>query len=213
MASYVKGSNPFIYPNYLFLKKMVFVPTVIDKHIKGDRFLDLFSKMLKERVIFINGAIDDNMSIVIVAQLLFLDSDNNKDIIIYINSPGGVVSSGLSIYDTIQFIKSDIVTICIGQAASMGAVLLSAGKKGKRFSLQNSRIMIHQPLGYAQGQATDVEIHAREMIVIKNILCKILSSHTNNNIEKIFKDTDRDNFMDCKQSLKYGIIDNVLYKK
>ncbi|WP_433928083.1 ATP-dependent Clp protease proteolytic subunit [Candidatus Carsonella ruddii] len=192
---------------------MVFIPTVIDKNIKGDRFLDLFSKMLKERVILINGAIDDNMSSLIVFQLLFLDSNNNKDIIIYINSPGGVVSSGLSIYDTMQFIKSEIITICIGQAASMGAVLLTAGKKGKRYSLPNSRIMIHQPLGYAQGQASDVEIHAREMMIIKNILCKILSSHTNNSIEKIFKDTDRDNFMDSKTSLKYGIIDNVLYKK
>ncbi|UNB92152.1 ATP-dependent Clp protease proteolytic subunit [Candidatus Carsonella ruddii] len=192
---------------------MFFIPTVIDKNIKGDRFLDLFSKMLKERVIFINGGIDDGMSSIIVSQLLFLDSDNNKDIIMYINSPGGVVSSGLSIYDTMQFIKSNIITICIGQAASMGAVLLCAGEKGKRYSLPNSRIMIHQPLGFAQGQASDVEIHAREMMLVKKILCNILSNHTNNSIDKIFKDTDRDNFMDCKKSLQYGIIDNVLYKK
>ncbi|MGK2931049.1 MAG: ATP-dependent Clp protease proteolytic subunit [Candidatus Carsonella ruddii] len=189
------------------------IPTVIDKNIKGDRFLDLISKMLKERVIFINGGIDDNLAFIIVAQLLYLDSDNNNDIIMYINSPGGVVSSGLSIYDTMKFIKSKIITICIGQAASMGAIILCAGEKGKRFSLPNSRIMIHQPLGYAQGQATDIEIHAREIILIKKTLCKILSIHTNNNILKIFKDTDRDNFMDCKKSLEYGIIDNVLYKK
>ncbi|BFI90903.1 ATP-dependent Clp endopeptidase proteolytic subunit ClpP [Candidatus Carsonella ruddii (Anomoneura mori)] len=175
--------------------------------------LDLYSKMLKERVIFLNGAIDDNISSLIVSQLMFLDSENNKDIILYINSPGGVVSSGLSIYDTIQFINSKVVTICIGQAASMGAVLLAAGSKGKRFSFPNSRIMIHQPLGYAQGQATDVEIHAREMMTIKRILCEILSVHTSKNIEKIFKDTDRDNFMDCKKSLEYGIIDNVIYRK
>ncbi|XRA05499.1 MAG: ATP-dependent Clp protease proteolytic subunit [Candidatus Carsonella ruddii] len=189
------------------------IPTVIDKNIKGDRFLDLISKMLKERVIFINGGIDDNVSFIIIAQLLFLDSDNHNDIIMYINSPGGVVSSGLGIYDTMKFIKSKIITICIGQAASMGAIILCAGEKGKRFSLPNSRIMIHQPLGYAQGQATEIEIHAREIILIKKILCKILAIHTNNDILKIFKDTDRDNFMDCKKSLKYGIIDNVLYKK
>lgn len=213
MAPFVKGSNPFIYPNYFIEKKMIYIPTVIDKNIKGDRFMDLFSKMLKERVIFLNGAIDDNLSSIIVSQLLFLDSESNKDIILYINSPGGVVSSGLSIYDTIQFIKSDVSTICTGQAASMAAVLLSCGKKGKRFSFPNSRIMIHQPLGYAQGQASDIEIHAREVVKIKKILCEILSSHTNNNVEKIFKDTDRDNFMDCKKSLEYGIIDNVLFKK
>ncbi|MFI4870128.1 MAG: ATP-dependent Clp protease proteolytic subunit [Candidatus Carsonella ruddii] len=189
------------------------IPTVIDKNIKGDRILDLISKMLKERVIFINGGIDDNISFIIIAQLLYLDFDNNNDIIMYINSPGGVVSSGLGIYDTMKFIKSKIITICIGQAASMGAILLCAGTKGHRFSLPNSRIMIHQPLGYAQGQATEIEIHAREIILIKKILCKILSIHTNNDILKIFKDTDRDNFMDCKKSLEYGIIDNVLYKK
>ncbi|MGK2912725.1 MAG: ATP-dependent Clp protease proteolytic subunit [Candidatus Carsonella ruddii] len=194
-------------------KKIMIIPTVIDKNIKGDRFLDLISKMLKERVIFINGGIDDNVSFIIIAQLLYLDSDNNNDIIMYINSPGGVVSSGLGIYDTMKFIKSKIITICIGQAASMGAIILCAGEKGKRFSLPNSRIMIHQPLGYAQGQATDIEIHAREIILIKKILCKILSINTNNDILKIFKDTDRDNFMDCKKSLEYGIIDNVLYKK
>ncbi|AFP84299.1 ATP-dependent Clp protease proteolytic subunit [Candidatus Carsonella ruddii] len=192
---------------------MIFLPTVIDKNIKGDRFLDIYSKMLKERVIYLNGAIEDTMASIIVSQLMFLDSENSKDIILYINSPGGVVSSGLSIYDTIQFLKSDVSTICIGQAASMAAVLLAAGKKGKRFCFPNSRIMIHQPLGYAQGQASDVEIHAREMINIKNILCEILSSHTKNSIFQIFKDTDRDNFMNCKQTLKYGIIDNVLYKK
>ncbi|MFI4878720.1 MAG: ATP-dependent Clp protease proteolytic subunit [Candidatus Carsonella ruddii] len=189
------------------------IPTVIDKNIKGDRFLDLISKMLKERVIFINGGIDDNISFIIIAQLLYLDFDNHNDIIMYINSPGGIVSSGLGIYDTMKFIKSKIITICVGQAASMGAIILCAGEKGKRFSLPNSRIMIHQPLGYAQGQATDIEIHAREIILIKKILCKILSINTNNNILKIFKDTDRDNFMDCKKSLEYGIIDNVLYKK
>ncbi|MGP4128150.1 MAG: ATP-dependent Clp protease proteolytic subunit [Candidatus Carsonella ruddii] len=192
---------------------MFYIPTVIDKNLKGDRYLDIFSKMLKERVIFLNGAIDDNISMLIVSQLMFLDSENNKDIILYINSPGGVVSSGLSIYDTIQFINSEVITICTGQAASMGAVLLAAGSKGKRYSFPNSRIMIHQPLGYAQGQATDVEIHAREMMTIKKILCEILSVHTFNSIDKIFKDTERDNFMDCKKSLEYGIIDNVIYKK
>ncbi|XZR53085.1 MAG: ATP-dependent Clp protease proteolytic subunit [Candidatus Carsonella ruddii] len=192
---------------------MFYIPTVIDKNFKGDRYLDIFSKMLKERVIFLNGPIDDNISMLIVSQLMFLDSENNKDIILYINSPGGVVSSGLSIYDTIQFIDSEVITICTGQAASMGAVILAAGSKGKRYSFPNSRIMIHQPLGYAQGQATDVEIHAREMMTIKRILCEILSVHTLNNINKIFKDTERDNFMDCKKSLEYGIIDNVIYKK
>ncbi|AFP83556.1 ATP-dependent Clp protease proteolytic subunit [Candidatus Carsonella ruddii] len=192
---------------------MFLLPTVIDKNLKGERILDLFSKMMKERVLFINGAIDDNTSLLINAQLMFLDSENNKDIIIYINSPGGVVSSGLSIYDTIQFVKSDVITICTGQAASMAALILAAGKKGKRFCFSNSRIMIHQPLGYAQGQASDVEIHAREMINIKKILCEILSSHTKKSILDIFKDTDRDNFMDCKKSLNYGIIDNILYKK
>lgn len=192
---------------------MFHIPTVIDKNLKGERYLDIFSKMLKERVIFLNGAIDDNLSSLIVSQLMFLDSENNKDIILYINSPGGVVSSGLSIYDTIQFINSQVITICTGQAASMGAVILAAGSKGKRFAFPNSRIMIHQPLGYAQGQATDVEIHAREMMTIKRILCEILSVHTFNSVEKIFKDTDRDNFMDSKKSLEYGIIDNVIYKK
>ncbi|WMC19947.1 MAG: ATP-dependent Clp protease proteolytic subunit [Candidatus Carsonella ruddii] len=192
---------------------MFYIPTVIDKNLKGDRYLDIFSKMLKERVIFLNGAIDDNISMLIVSQLMFLDSESNKDIILYINSPGGVVSSGLSIYDTIQFINSEVITICTGQAASMGAVILAAGAKGKRYSFSNSRIMIHQPLGYAQGQATDVEIHAREMMTIKRILCEILSVHTLNSIDKIFKDTERDNFMDCKKSLEYGIIDNVIYKK
>ncbi|MFI4883593.1 MAG: ATP-dependent Clp protease proteolytic subunit [Candidatus Carsonella ruddii] len=197
----------------IYNKKKMIIPTVIDKNIKGDRFLDLISKMLKERVIFINGGIDDSISFIIIAQLLYLDFDNHNDIIMYINSPGGVVSSGLGIYDTMKFIKSKIITICVGQAASMGAIILCAGEKGYRFSLPNSRIMIHQPLGYAQGQASDIEIHAREIILIKKILCKILSTHTNNDIFKIFKDTDRDNFMDCKKSLEYGIIDNVLYKK
>ncbi|WGS66753.1 ATP-dependent Clp protease proteolytic subunit [Candidatus Carsonella ruddii] len=192
---------------------MFYIPTVIDKNLKGDRYLDIFSKMLKERVIFLNGPIDDSVSMLIVSQLMFLDSESNKDIILYINSPGGVVSSGLSIYDTIQFINSEVITICTGQAASMGAVILAAGSKGKRYSFPNSRIMIHQPLGYAQGQATDVEIHAREMMTIKRILSEILSVHTLNSIEKIFKDTERDNFMDCKKSLEYGIIDNVIYKK
>ncbi|AFP84118.1 ATP-dependent Clp protease proteolytic subunit [Candidatus Carsonella ruddii HT isolate Thao2000] len=192
---------------------MFYIPTVIDKNIKGERYLDIFSKMLKERVIFLNGPIDDNISSLIISQLMYLDSENNKDIILYINSPGGVVSSGLSIYDTIQFINSKVMTICTGQAASMGAVLLAAGAKGKRFAFPNSRVMIHQPLGYAQGQATDVEIHAREMMIIKKILCEILSIHTLNDINKIFKDTDRDNFMDCKKSLEYGIIDNVIYRK
>lgn len=192
---------------------MFFIPSVIDKNFKGDRYLDLYSKMLKERVIYINGPIDDYMAISITTQLMFLDSENNKDINLYINSPGGIVSSGLSIYDTMQFIKSDVSTICIGQAASMAAVILASGKKGKRFCFPNSRIMIHQPLGYAQGQASDVEIHAREMINIKYILCYLLSIHTKKNLNKIFKDTDRDNFMNCKQTLEYGIIDNVLYKK
>ncbi|WMC19349.1 MAG: ATP-dependent Clp protease proteolytic subunit [Candidatus Carsonella ruddii] len=192
---------------------MFYIPTVIDKNLKGDRYLDIFSKMLKERVLFLNGAIDDNISMLIVSQLMYLDSENNKDIILYINSPGGVVSSGMSIYDTIQFINSEVITICTGQAASMAAVILASGSKGKRYSFPNSRVMIHQPLGYAQGQATDVEIHAREMMTIKRILCEILSVHTLNSIEKIFKDTERDNFMDCKKSLEYGIIDNVIYKK
>src|SRR5579872_3014404 len=173
------------------------VPIVVEQTSRGERSYDIYSRLLKERLIFIVGQIDDFMANVVVAQLLFLESENpDKDIALYINSPGGVVSSGLAIYDTMQFIKPDVSTICIGQAASMGAVLLTGGTKGKRYALPHSRIMIHQPLGGFQGQAADLEIHAKEMLETRDRLNKILARHTGQGVEKIKTDTDRDNFMD-----------------
>ncbi len=187
------------------------VPMVVEQTSRGERSFDIYSRLLKDRVIFLVGAIDDHMANLIVAQLLFLESENpDKDINLYINSPGGVVTSGLAIYDTIQFIKPKVSTLCIGQAASMGAVLLAAGAEGKRHCLPNSRVMIHQPLGGMQGQATDIEIHAREILNIRDKLNGILATHTGQTKEKIAQDTDRDNFLSAEDALKYGLIDSIL---
>ena len=184
---------------------------VIEQTPRGERSYDIYSRLLKERVIFIVGQIEDHMANLVVAQLLFLESENpDKDISIYINSPGGSVTAGLAIYDTMQFIKPDISTLCIGQAASMGAVLLAAGAKGKRFSLPHSRVMIHQPLGGYQGQASDIEIHAKEILKIREQLNQLLANHTGQSIEVIDKDTERDNFMGSDEAVKYGMIDEVL---
>jgi ATP-dependent Clp protease protease subunit len=190
------------------------VPIVVEQTSRGERSYDIYSRLLKERVIFVVGPIDDYMANVIVAQLLFLESENpEKDVALYINSPGGVVSAGLAIYDTMQFIKPDVSTICIGQAASMGAILLTGGAKGKRFVLPHSRIMIHQPLGGFQGQAADMEIHAREMLDTRNRLNRILAKHTGQSAEKIKTDTDRDNFMNGSEAISYGLIDRVLERR
>ncbi len=190
------------------------VPMVVEQTARGERAYDIYSRLLKERVIFIVGPVEDYMANLIVAQLLFLESENpEKDIALYINSPGGSVSAGLAIYDTMQFIKPDISTICVGQAASMGAVLLAGGCKGKRFCLPHSRVMIHQPLGGFQGQATDIEIHAREILDARERLNAILSRHTGQSMEKIKHDTDRDNFMTGEQAIAYGLIDGVLAQR
>jgi ATP-dependent Clp protease protease subunit len=190
---------------------MNLVPMVVEQTARGERAYDIYSRLLKERVIFIVGQVEDYMANLVVAQLLFLESENpEKDIALYINSPGGSVSAGLSIYDTMQFIKCDVSTMCVGQAASMGAVLLSGGTKGKRYSLPHSRIMIHQPLAGFQGQASDIDIHAREVLETRDRLNRILAKHTGQSIEKIAKDTDRDNFMSGEAAAAYGLIDRVL---
>jgi ATP-dependent Clp protease protease subunit len=187
------------------------VPMVVEQTARGERAYDIYSRLLKERLVFAVGPVDDYMANVIVAQMLFLESENpDKDISLYINSPGGVVSAGLAIYDTMQFIKPDVSTICIGQAASMGAVLLAGGAKGKRFALPHARMMIHQPLGGFQGQAADMEIHAREMLYTRDRLNKILARHTGQSVEAIKKDTDRDNFMAAADAVSYGLIDKIL---
>jgi ATP-dependent Clp protease protease subunit len=190
------------------------VPMVIEQTPRGERSFDIYSRLLKERVIFLSGPVEDYMSNLIVAQLLFLESENpEKDISIYINSPGGSISAGLAIYDTMQFISPSISTLCIGQAASMGAILLAGGEKGKRFALPNSRIMIHQPLGGFQGQASDFEIHAKEILHMKKVVNEILAKHTGQTIKKIEKDTDRDNFLDTTAAIDYGLVDSVLHKR
>ncbi len=190
------------------------VPIVVEQTARGERAYDIYSRLLKDRLIFVVGPIDDYMANIVVAQMLFLESENpEKDIHLYINSPGGVVTAGLAIYDTMQFIKPDVSTVCTGQAASMGAVLLAGGTKGKRYCLPHARIMIHQPLGGFQGQAADMEIHAREMLLVRDRLNHILAKHTGQPVEKIKKDTDRDNFMDWKEAVEYGIIDKVLEKR
>jgi len=187
------------------------VPMVIEQTPRGERSYDIYSRLLKERVIFIVGQIEDHMANLIVAQLLFLESENpDKDISIYINSPGGSVTAGLAIYDTMQFIKPDISTLCVGQAASMGAVLLAAGAKGKRYSLPHSRVMIHQPLGGYQGQATDIEIHTKEILKIREQLNQLLADHSGQSIDTIGNDTERDNFMSADTAVEYGLIDEVL---
>ena len=190
------------------------VPMVVEQTPRGERAFDIYSRLLKERVIFITGAVEDHMANLIVAQLLFLEADNpDKDINLYINSPGGSVTAGMSIYDTMSYIKPDISTLCIGQASSMGAVLLTGGTKGKRFALPNSRIMIHQPLGGFQGQASDIEIHAQEILLMKKKVNEILSKHTGKNLKTVEKDTDRDNFLNAEEAKKYGIIDNILEER
>ena len=190
------------------------VPMVVEQTPRGERAFDIYSRLLKERVIFITGAVEDHMANLIVAQLLFLEADNpDKDINLYINSPGGSVTAGMSIYDTMSYIKPDISTLCIGQDSSMGAVLLTGGTKGKRFALPNSRIMIHQPLGGFQGQASDIEIHAKEVLKIRTKLNEVLSKHSGQKIETIETDTERDNFMSGEEACEYGLIDKVISKR
>ena len=189
----------------------MYSPIVIENDGRGERSCDIYSRLLKDRIIFVGGEIEDNIANSIIAQLLFLDAqDKEKDIVMYINSPGGVITSGLAIYDTMRHIKADVSTVCIGQAASMGAVLLAAGTKGKRYSLPNSRIMIHQPLGGARGQATDIQIQAKEIERIKELMNIILSEATGKTVEKIYKDTERDNFMSPEEAISYGLIDKII---
>ncbi|HJL96512.1 MAG TPA: ATP-dependent Clp endopeptidase proteolytic subunit ClpP [SAR86 cluster bacterium] len=190
------------------------VPMVVEQTPRGERAYDIYSRLLKERVIFLTGPIEDYGANLVVAQMLFLEAENpDKDVHLYINSPGGSVTSGMSIYDTMQFIKPDVSTLCIGQAASMGAVLLTGGAKGKRQALPNSRVMIHQVLGGFQGQASDIEIHTKEILSIKNKLNEILSTHTGQKVDKVAKDSDRDNFMSPEEAVKYGLIDSVVDKR
>ena len=196
------------------IKALNLVPMVVEQTSRGERAYDIYSRLLKERVIFMVGPIDDYVANVIVAQMLFLEADNpEKDISLYINSPGGIVTAGMAIYDTMQFVKPDISTICVGQAASMGSLLLAAGTHGKRYALPNSRVMIHQPLGGFQGQATDIEIHAREILSLKVKLNEILAKHTGQSVETIARDTDRDNFKSAEESKAYGIIDQVIARR
>ncbi len=190
------------------------VPMVVEQTSRGERSYDIYSRLLKERVVFLIGPVEDYMANLVIAQLLFLESENpDKEIALYINSPGGSVSAGLAIYDTMKFITAPVSTLCLGMAASMGAFLLSAGEKGRRLALPNSRIMIHQPLGGFQGQASDIRIHAEEMLKVKNQLNSLLAAHTGRSIEEIERDTDRDNFMDPQQAVNYGLIDTVFSKR
>ena len=191
-----------------------FVPMVVESTGRGERAYDIYSRLLKERVVFMVGPVDDHMANIIVAQLLFLESENpEKDISLYINSPGGAVSSGLAVYDTMQFIRPDVSTVCIGQAASMGAVILAGGENEKRHALPHSRMMIHQPMGGSQGQASDIEIHTREILSVRERLNQILSDHTGQSLDTIKADTDRDNFMSANDAQEYGIIDSILKKR
>ncbi|MDG1937513.1 MAG: ATP-dependent Clp endopeptidase proteolytic subunit ClpP [Pseudomonadales bacterium] len=193
------------------IKNLGLVPMVVEQTARGERSFDIYSRLLKERVIFVVGPVEDNMANLIVAQLLFLESENpDKDISLYINSPGGAVTAGLAIYDTMQFIKPDVSTVCLGQAASMGAFLLAGGAKGKRFCQPNSRVMIHQPSGGAQGQATDIDIQAKEILIIREKLNRLLADHTGQSVETISADTERDNFMDAMTAKEYGLVDEVL---
>lgn len=195
-------------------KEMNLIPMVVEQSSRGERAYDIYSRLLKERIIFLVGKVQDEMANSIIAQLLFLESeDSSKDISLYINSPGGYISSGLAIYDTMQFIKPQVSTLCVGQACSMGAVLLTAGAKNKRYSLPHSRIMIHQPLGGYQGQASDIEIHAKEMLKVKKMMNDILVKHTSKSLKEIEADTDRDNFMSAKEAVNYGLVDSILDKR
>jgi len=190
---------------------MALVPMVIEQTSRGERSFDIYSRLLKERVIFMTGQVEDHMANLIVAQMLFLEAENpEKDIYLYINSPGGVITAGMSIYDTMQFIKPDVSTICMGQAASMGAFLLTAGAKGKRFCLPNSRVMIHQPLGGYQGQATDIEIHAREILKVKGRMNELMAHHTGQSLDQIERDTERDRFLSAPEAVEYGLVDSIL---
>jgi ATP-dependent Clp protease protease subunit len=204
-------TNQFEAGNSNEITNLGLVPMVVEQTARGERSYDIYSRLLKERVIFAVGSIEDHMANLIVAQLLFLESENpDKDIHLYINSPGGVITAGLAIYDTMQFIKPDVSTMCIGQAASMGAFLLAGGAAGKRYSLPNARTMIHQPSGGAQGQATDIDIHAKEILIIRERLNELMAKHTGQDLETIQRDTERDNFMNAEQSKEYGLIDEVV---
>jgi ATP-dependent Clp protease protease subunit len=208
------SSYPYEGRNKQSINNLGLVPIVVEQTARGERSYDIYSRLLKERVIFCVGAIEDHMANLIVAQLLFLESENpDKDIHLYINSPGGSVTAGLSIYDTMQFIKPDVSTMCIGQAASMGAFLLSGGAKDKRFILPNARTMIHQPSGGAQGQATDIDIQAREILIIRQKLNELMAKHTGQTLETIQRDTERDNFMNAEQSRAYGLVDQVIAER
>lgn len=215
MSEYNQHSqSPFIQTSTPSPLASGYVPIVVEQSARGERSYDIFSRMLKERVIFLVGQVEDHMANLIVAQLLFLESENpDKDIHLYINSPGGVVTAGMAIYDTMQFIRPDVSTICVGQACSMGSVLLAAGAIGKRYCLEHSRVMIHQPLGGFQGQASDIEIHAKEILTIRQRLNKVLAKHCSQDIENIEKDTDRDNFMSADDAKAYGLVDEVLIER
>jgi ATP-dependent Clp protease protease subunit len=196
------------------VKGLNLIPIVVEQTARGERSYDIYSRLLKDRLVFIVGGIDDNVANLVVAQLLFLESENpDKDVHLYINSPGGIVTAGLSIYDTMQLIKPDVSTICVGQAASMGSLLLAGGTKGKRYALPHSRIMIHQPSGGFQGQASDIDIHAREVLKLRQRLNEIMAKHTGQTVERIERDSDRDNFMDAEAAVEYGLIDTVLEKR
>jgi len=193
---------------------MSVIPMVVEQSSRGERAYDIYSRLLKERIIFLTGQVEDNMANLIIAQMLFLEAENSeKDIYLYINSPGGVVTAGMAIYDTMQFIKPDVSTICLGQACSMGSLLLAAGTHGKRYCLPNARVMIHQPLGGFQGQASDIQIHAQEILQVKSRLNNILSMHTGQDISVIEKDTDRDNFMSAEKAVEYGLVDAIFTKR
>jgi len=208
------SANEMRYGGALEARALGLIPMVIETTGRGERAYDIYSRMLKERVVFLVGPVEDHMANLVVAQLLFLESENpDKDIHLYINSPGGAVNAGLAIYDTMQFIKPDVSTVCIGQAASMGALLLAGGAKGKRFALPHARMMVHQPMGGFQGQATDIDIHAREILRVRERLNQILVKHTGRTMEQIREDTDRDYFMDGDEALKFGLIDRVIEKR
>mgnify|MGYP001620192868 CR=1 FL=1 len=205
MKTQISGKNPH---------SSILIPTVIEKSTMGERAYDIYSRLLKDRIVFLGSAINDQVANAVIAQLLFLENENpKKDIIMYIQSPGGHVTAGLAIYDTMQYIKPDVVTVCIGMAASMGAILLTGGAKGKRFSLPNAEIMIHQPLGGVEGQATDIAIHAEHIVQLKVRLNKIIARHTGKPIKQVEHDTDRDNFLTAEEALKYGLIDKILEKR
>jgi ATP-dependent Clp protease protease subunit len=194
-----------------FAPNMALVPMVVEQTSRGERSYDIFSRLLKERIIFLTGQVEDQMANLIVAQMLFLEAENpEKDIYLYINSPGGVITAGMSIYDTLPFLKPDVSTICLGQACSMGSFLLTAGAKGKRFALPNSRVMIHQPLGGFQGQATDIDIHAREILKVKNRMNTLMAQHTGKSLEEIERDTERDRFLSADEAVEYGLVDKVM---